>query len=290
MGYPKAIENMISKYMISPLINFLITLRILQNGDRLKDYGFTLFWSIIGMILPTWKVIISRDKILNIMNKTDFTIVVQNVWYLVISPLHFSLLVPAICIIGKYNPQLVNRDIRKLMPTRPILLIICIGCIWFQNLQYWVRKLPAIATICNETEPCANFVLAQLYRLQNGILQSLALALAGICSGQLVGTFQKVLNNTDLHNNALLFKETKTSLSLLLLVNLSFLIIDCIIKTYVFCYVRTNTEFGLRFVFAFSFVTYYCLALDDCFVALNEHISDLRFSFLYNFFLCINTQ
>ena len=186
--------------------------------------------------------------------------------------------------IGKCNPQLVNRDIRKLMPTRTILLIICIGCIWFQNLQYWVRKLPAIATICNETEPCANFVLAQLYRLQNGILQSLALALAGICSGQLVGTFKKVLNNTDLHNNALLFKETKTSLSLLLLVNLSFLIIDCIIKTYVFCYVRTNTEFGLRFVFAFSFVTYYCLALDDCFVALKEHISDLRFSFLYNFF------
>ena len=263
---------MICKYLIGPFLSILVKLKLLQNGNTLRDHGFTFIWTVVGLILPASMIYVSKDEVIRAYTKKE----ILTIWNLITKPLCLWLLVPAICIIGKFNPQLMMKDVPKFLPAKSTFLLFCLCEIWILHVQSLVAT--SMKKTCHGTESCLPLVVEILFLTQSCIYESLSVALVGICSGQVIGTLEKDIDKAALHSQSNLFKQTKQSLSGMLFVYLSFTIIDCMIETYTFI-LNIEIENGIRVVYASSLVIYFCLALDDCYVAFKEYISNLRYGF-----------
>ena len=256
---------------MNPFLDIPKKLKILQTGNTLKDQVFTMIWTVVGMILPASMIFLSKDKLIA-ASKTDVIQMTHEIWDLLIKPLHVLLLVPAVCMIGKFNPQLTKTDIPKYFPARSVFLMLVFCAMWI----LYTKDMVEMNKICSNTESCFPLVIEILFKTQTCLYRSVSVALVGICSGQVIGRMEEGIDKATLFSQTNIFKQTKQSLSALLFVYLSFEIIDCIIKTNALL-ASMEIEGGIRVAYVYSLVIYFCLALDDCYVAFKEHISRLRY-------------
>ena len=261
-------------------LQLLSKLRIIQTGETCKDYGFTILWTIIGMIIPICNIVLSRDDIINVFASTNMNDFIKISWNFVFLQVNLILIVPAICITGKSNPDMMSKELFHKTLARPVFLFICLIEIFIGFVQSTIIFSEHISKTCFEiNETCALNIFKILFSLQFSVYRSIAIFIISMSSGQITGhledqQFMSIPTITKLIN---MFKEVKSSVSTLLFVNLTNHILDCIIKIYLLSFVDGyKATIAVKVVIAVSFVVYYCLALDDCYTAYKNHIKSVR--------------
>ena len=267
-----------AKTFTSTFIQILGKIRILQTGQKIVDYSFTALWTLINMVVPVLVIVMSKDSIVNNLNTSSLTRLVPNFHKSILRLVVLSLQVPIISSIGILNPDLVENPCLQL-PARPLMWIICLVEIGFAFVQYAIRIINSMVMTCDtDGHVCSLNVVTFLTILQFVIQRFATITIVGISSKQMITALEtQIVNLESVSKQIRLFRKIKNSLSALLFVSLSYEILDCIVNSFNLMYGKTDKMEGLiQTLFSFSIVFYYCLTLDDCFVAFKNHIAVVR--------------
>ncbi len=268
---------MLAQTITSKFIRFLVKIRILQNDTRIVDYAFTIIWTLLGMVVPISMIIFTRNNIIAGLTSRDLTNVILYSKTLV-GQINLVLLVPIICSVGVLNQDLAKATY-LLRPTRSYLWVFCLFEICFAVIQYTVKNIKALEKACSVNDQvCVMTTIFMMVAFQFAILRSLTITLVGISSKQVITAIESQdISIQTVQKNILLFKKMKKSLSAILFVGLSYEILACIASSYNLIYGTIDIiEALIQSLFSFSMVFYYCLSLDDCFVAFKAYIFVVR--------------
>ena len=268
----------------SKFIKLLVKLKILQSGDKISNYGFTVLWTLVGMIAPVGTIIFHVKAKTADFKGMNMDTIFGFFWRNIITQIHSFLIIPVICLIGLKNPSLIENLELNWKPTRPFLFLICLlEFFGFSLVLFVYRRTNDMIDVCPyDAAECLQLVLMFAFVMQSYFFRGLALIIVSISSRQVVDSLKtNPATNIDIvSKHVKLFKETKSSLSPMLFITFTFQVLDCIVRVYDMYYREGErvelVEYALLALFSCSFVVYYCVCLDDCYNAYKDHISTVR--------------
>ena len=269
---------MLGKTFTSMFIQFLAKLKILQTGLRAKDFGFTILWTLLNMIAPIWRLVLSKKTIEDGLKSGKIAEMLPMFYQSIFKQVVLVVQVPIICSVGVLNPDLI-KDQSLQMPARPLLWIMCLVEIGFAFVQFMVRIVNSMEVNCGiSSYVCSIDINTIVFILQFVLQRIVSITIVGISSRQLITSLEtQIVSIQTVSDQINLYRKIKSSLSALLFVGLSTEILGCIVNSFQLIYGQTDKMEGLiQTLFAFSIVFYYCQALNDCFVAFKSHIEVVR--------------
>ena len=259
-------------------IQILAKLKILQTGIRGKDFGFTILWTLLNMIAPVWRLVLSKKTIEDGLKSGKIAEMLPMFYQSIFKQVVLVVQVPIICSVGVLNPDLI-KDQSLQMPARPLLWIMCLVEIGFAFVQFMVRIVNSMEVNCGiSSYVCSIDINTIVFILQFVLQRIVSITIVGISSRQLITSLEtQIVSIQTVSDQINLYRKIKSSLSALLFVGLSTEILGCIVNSFQLIYGQTDKMEGLiQTLFAFSIVFYYCQALNDCFVAFKSHIEVVR--------------
>ena len=262
----------------SKFIQILGKIGILQTRQRVVDYFLTGFWTLVGMVVPVVFIVVTQEDIVSSLNSGTLIRVIPFFHKTISKFVVLILQVPIICSIGILNPDLV-KDSSLQLPARPLLWLTCILEIGFAFVQYIIRIISSMEKTCSTNGyVCSLNVITIFIILQFMSQRILTITIVGLSSKQVIKAWEPQIGSLQTVSYQInLFRNMKAGLSALLFVSLSYEILDCIVNSFNLMYGKTDKMEGLiQTLFSFSIVFYYCLSLDDCFVAFKNQIAVAR--------------